>query len=212
MVLKVAGSSPVIHPIAAPFLKHRSKPWSAGRPVFQALEVRGRCFSRRWNFFWPFSQALDGRGARKDTASLSPLVPATGHVTEPNSAEMTAGGSAKGTAWIYHGAGGGSRTHTRLPSADFESAASAIPPLRQKERWVSLLQWCAGVKKRLLAGISVSRSRARIGPGRCRTRVVRAASSMSVPISRRFRCARSCARPRRCRSRDPCCPRRSRRS
>ena len=29
------------------------------------------------------------------------------------------------------GAGGGSRTHTPLRATDFESAASAIPPLRQ---------------------------------------------------------------------------------
>lgn len=29
-------------------------------------------------------------------------------------------------------AGGGSRTHTRLPGPDFESGASAIPPHRQR--------------------------------------------------------------------------------
>src|SRR5262245_15213099 len=32
--------------------------------------------------------------------------------------------------WSLVGAGGGSRTHTPLRAADFESAASAIPPLR----------------------------------------------------------------------------------
>ena len=30
--------------------------------------------------------------------------------------------------------GGGTRTHTRLPSTDFESVASTIPPLRRGER------------------------------------------------------------------------------
>ena len=34
--------------------------------------------------------------------------------------------------WSSVGAGGGSRTHTPLRAADFESAASAIPPLRQE--------------------------------------------------------------------------------
>ena len=32
---------------------------------------------------------------------------------------------------ILNGAGGGSRTHTRLPLPDFESGASAISPHRQ---------------------------------------------------------------------------------
>ena len=30
--------------------------------------------------------------------------------------------------WSFFGAGGGSRTHMKLPSMDFESIASAIPP------------------------------------------------------------------------------------
>ena len=33
--------------------------------------------------------------------------------------------------WLESGAGGGSRTHTALRPTDFESAASAIPPLRR---------------------------------------------------------------------------------
>jgi hypothetical protein len=35
--------------------------------------------------------------------------------------------------WLPVGAGGGSRTHTALRPADFESAASAIPPLRLRK-------------------------------------------------------------------------------
>ena len=33
--------------------------------------------------------------------------------------------------WVGGGAGGGSRTHTPLRAEDFESSASAIPPLRR---------------------------------------------------------------------------------
>jgi hypothetical protein len=35
---------------------------------------------------------------------------------------------------MANGAEGGSRTRTRLPSAVFETAASAIPPLRRRGR------------------------------------------------------------------------------
>lgn len=36
------------------------------------------------------------------------------------------------SAVFFHGAEGGSRTHMKLPSRDFESRASAIPPLRHE--------------------------------------------------------------------------------
>src|SRR5262245_64826201 len=38
---------------------------------------------------------------------------------------------------LANGAEGGSRTRTRLPSAVFETAASAIPPLRRRGRYYS---------------------------------------------------------------------------
>jgi hypothetical protein len=39
---------------------------------------------------------------------------------------------------LVNGAEGGSRTHTGLPPAVFETAASAIPPLRPNQHWQSI--------------------------------------------------------------------------
>ena len=40
---------------------------------------------------------------------------------------------------------GESRTRTRLPSADFESAASAIPPLGLSRKFVRALLWSKAI-------------------------------------------------------------------
>ena len=51
-----------------------------------------------------------------------------------DSAESWLAFKVRATQRSENGAGGGDRTHTRIPSGDFKSPASAIPPLRQRSR------------------------------------------------------------------------------
>ena len=89
----------------------------AGACVWEVLKIASKTIAFNAKKPTPYGAGyLHGRGERIRTSDLS--VPnAALYQAEPR------------PDWI--GAGGGSRTHMKLPSMVFETIASAIPPLRQ---------------------------------------------------------------------------------
>ena len=93
-------------------LRDRESDSSIHTPTCQAGKTRDRRSASTGGLIF------GGRGERIRTSDLS----------VPNAALY----QAEPRPELKTGAEGGSRTHTRLPPAVFETAASAIPPLRQR--------------------------------------------------------------------------------